>query len=171
MHLDESQNSTPGHLRKASNSASYDDYYNIADKSSTAGTPKTKKETKVKTKLFNKDPNLEIIDSDNYKEKWALRHLTIKIEKRRNLLVCLVQHHLWEQMIHLKMKAQEIEKEKVVGWLRERSASASSADINNLPPLPLDKLPTRSFSNPETSTDQHQKHDLENGSDLERENT
>ena len=53
--------------------------------------------------------------------------------------------------------------------MRERSASASSADINNLPPLPLDKLPTRSFSNPETSTDQHQKHDLENGSDLERE--
>ena len=64
---------------------------------------------------------------------------------------------------------KKLKKKKSWGWLRERSASASSADINNLPPLPLDKLPTRSFSNPETSTDQHQKHDLENGSDLERE--
>ena len=48
LHLDESQNSTPGHLRKASNSASYDDYYNIADKSSTAGTPKQRRRPKLK---------------------------------------------------------------------------------------------------------------------------
>lgn len=170
LHLDESQNSTPGHLRKASNSASYDDYYNIADKSSTAGTPKTKKETKVKTKLFNKDPNLEIIDSDNYKEKMGIETSNNKkLKKKKSFGLLSTTSSVGANDTSENEGPKKLKKKKSWGWLRERSASASSADINNLPPLPLDKLPTRSFSNPETSTDQHQKHDLENGSDLERE--
>ena len=113
---------------------------------------------------------MEIIDSDNYKEKWALRHLTIKIEKEEIFLVLLsTTSSVGANDTSENEGPKKLKKKKSWGWLRERSASASSADINNLPPLPLDKLPTRSFSNPETSTDQHQKHDLENGSDLERE--
>lgn len=170
LHLDESQNSTPGHLRKTSNSASYDDYYNIADKSSTAGTPKTKKETKVKTKLFNKDPNLEIIDSDNYKEKMGIETSNNKkLKKKKSFGLLSTTSSVGGNNASESEGPKKLKKKKSWGWLRERSASTSSADINNLPPLPLDKLPTRSFSNPETSTDQHHKQDLANGSDLEQE--
>lgn len=153
LRLDE--NRTPGHLRKGSNGASYDDYYNIGERqSSTPATPKTKKESKVKTKLFNKDPNLEIIDSDNYKEKMGMEPSSSKKMKKKKSFGILSS----AASIHSGAtdasgdETKRLKKKKSWGWLRERSASASTIDTSNLPPLPVNNLPPRSFSNPEKTS-------------------
>ncbi|KAG7666297.1 ZDS1 [[Candida] subhashii] len=128
-----------------------------------------KKESKVKIKLFNKDPNLEIIDSDNYKEKMNMKESkkhkdttssssdqkTVKKSKSFGLLTN--HHHSTPTSPENDSGEKKVKKKKSWGWLRERSASVSSVDMNNLPPLPeTKKTPIRSVSSPEVTLYQQQ---------------
>lgn len=61
-----------------------------------------------------------------------------------------------------KDNTKKIKKKKSWGWLRERSASLSSIDAQNLPPLPENKsAPSRSFSNPEIASTDLEDEDME----------
>ncbi|WLF80614.1 zillion different screens protein [Lodderomyces elongisporus] len=128
---------------------------------STSNVKTSSKATKVNTKLFNK-VSIEIIDSDNYENKMGKKKKSFEkdvgdvgdvggvgdnksLKKKKSF--GLLTHHAPNGAGDSDLS--KLKKKKSWNWLRERSASMTSLDMSTLPPVPTDKVPIRSFSNPE----------------------